>query len=39
MADHRIITPQPGPQTQFLQADEHLVLYGGGGGGGRQLAA
>lgn len=30
-----IIEPQPGPQTQFLQSDMHLVLYGGGGGGGK----
>jgi len=30
MSDDRIIRPQPGPQTDFLKADQKIVFYGGG---------
>lgn len=29
MSDN-IIKPQPGPQTDFLKADQKIVFYGGG---------
>ncbi len=31
------IRPQPGPQTQFLQCDADVVIYGGSAGGGKGL--
>jgi hypothetical protein len=30
--------PNPGPQTEFLSADEDIVLYGGAAGGGKSYA-
>jgi hypothetical protein len=33
-----IFQPNPGPQTEFLAADEQEVLYGGAGGGGKSFA-
>jgi hypothetical protein len=30
--------PNPGPQTDFLSADEDIVLYGGAAGGGKSYA-
>ncbi len=30
--------PNPGPQTEFLSADEDIVLYGGAAGGGKSMA-
>lgn len=32
------ITPQPGPQTQFLQCDADVAIYGGSAGGGKTYA-
>jgi len=32
------ITPQPGPQTQFLACDADVVFYGGSAGGGKTYA-
>jgi hypothetical protein len=34
----KVIEPNPGPQTEFLQADERQVLYGGAAGGGKSFA-
>lgn len=31
-------SPNPGPQTEFLSADEDIVLYGGAAGGGKSYA-
>jgi hypothetical protein len=33
-----IFQPNPGPQTEFLSADEQEVLYGGAAGGGKSYA-
>ena len=33
-----IFAPHPGPQTDFLAADEQEVLYGGAAGGGKSYA-
>lgn len=33
-----IFEPNPGPQTEFLQASEQEVLYGGAAGGGKSYA-
>jgi len=33
-----VITPNPGPQTDFLAASEREVLYGGAAGGGKSFA-
>ena len=33
-----IFAPNPGPQTQFLAANEREVLYGGAAGGGKSYA-
>lgn len=33
-----IISPQPGPQTMFLQCGADVVLYGGSAGGGKTYA-
>lgn len=33
-----IFQPNPGPQTEFLQAPEREVLYGGAAGGGKSFA-
>lgn len=32
------ITPQPGPQTEFLSCDADIVFYGGSAGGGKTFA-
>jgi predicted phage terminase large subunit-like protein len=32
------VTPQPGPQTQFLSCDADVVFYGGSAGGGKSFA-
>jgi len=32
------ISPQPGPQTQFLECDADVVFYGGSAGGGKSFA-
>src|SRR5690606_5619337 len=33
-----IFKPNPGPQTEFLEASEREVLYGGSAGGGKSYA-
>ncbi len=33
-----IFEPNPGPQTEFLSANEREVLYGGSAGGGKSYA-
>ena len=33
-----VFAPNPGPQTDFLAADEREVLYGGAAGGGKTMA-
>ena len=32
------ISPQPGPQTQFLESTAHTVIFGGAAGGGKSFA-
>lgn len=36
--DKYVISPQKGPQTDFLKAEETYVFYGGGAGGGKTWA-
>lgn len=38
MTDYKPITPQPGPQTEFLSCDADIVFYGGSAGGGKTFA-
>lgn len=33
----QVITPQPGPQTQFLQSSADIVIYGGAASGGKSF--
>ena len=35
---HDVVTPQEGPQTQFLQSSADIVFYGGSAGGGKTYA-
>lgn len=37
-ANQRVVTPQPGPQTQFLSSAADIAIYGGGAGGGKTWA-
>lgn len=35
----RVIAPQPGPQTEFLNTDADIAIYGGAAGGGKTFGA
>lgn len=36
--NYTVFRPNPGPQTQFLEAPERVVLFGGAAGGGKSYA-
>jgi predicted phage terminase large subunit-like protein len=37
LAAKTVISPQPGPQTAFLQTSADICIYGGGAGGGKTV--
>jgi predicted phage terminase large subunit-like protein len=38
MNEQKAISPQPGPQTDFLQTKAHIAIFGGSAGGGKSFA-